>query len=100
MATMTKPTTVRLDEPEKSIALELLSGMGLSLNAYLNMAVHQLANQKKIPFEVLAAPDAPNEETHKAMIAAEAKALGLIPDDAAGFSNPDDLMAFLDSDQA
>ena len=98
MATATKPTTVRLDEPEKSIASKLLSGMGLSLNAYLNMAVHQLANQKKIPFEVLAAPSVPNEETYRAMVSAEAKALGLIPDEAPGFSDPEELMTFLDSE--
>jgi DNA-damage-inducible protein J len=98
MTTMTKATTVRLDEPEKTIAQELLSGMGLNLNAYLNMAVHQLAIQKEIPFKVLAAPNVAKDETYKAMIAAEAKVLGLIPDDARSFTDADTLIDFLESD--
>ena len=95
---MNKPTTVRLDEPEKSIASDLLQDMGLTLNAYLNMAVHQLANQRKIPFEILASPDVPNDETRRAMVMAEAKELGLVADDSPEFSSAKELISFLDED--
>ncbi|MEG0017069.1 MAG: hypothetical protein RR747_10920, partial [Gordonibacter sp.] len=60
------------------------------------MATHQLVNQRRIPFEVVPAMETPNEETRRALVAAEAKELGLIPDDSAYFNDIDELMAFLD----
>ena len=38
----------------------------------------QLILQKKIPFEVLTETDEPTEETRRALVAAEAKELGII----------------------
>lgn len=60
------------------------------------MATHQLVNQRRISFEVVPAMETPNEETRRALVAAEAKELGLIPDDSAYFNDIDELMAFLD----
>jgi len=98
MTSTVKPTTVRLDEPEKTIAQGILSGMGLSLNTYLNMALHQLANQRRIPFDIVAAPVIPNEETRRAMIMAEAKALGIIHDDAQRCLSSEEVMNFLETE--
>ena len=54
MSTATvKPTTVRLEEGLKEQATEFLDSVGLSLNSYLNLAVRQLVNQRKIPFEIV-----------------------------------------------
>lgn len=55
--------------------------------------------KEKIPFEIsTSSNDIPNETTRKAMILAEAKELGLIPDDSPIFSNVDDMMEFLDGE--
>ena len=40
----------------------------------------------------------PNEETRRALVAAEAKELGLISDDAPAFADVDGLMAFLEEE--
>ncbi len=91
-----KPTTIRIDESLKKQATDILDSIGLGLNAYLNLAVRQLVNQRRIPFELAAAPEVPNEETRQAMVAAEAKAMGLIPDDSVSFTDVKEMMAFLD----
>lgn len=67
-------------------------------NNYVVMATHQLVNQRSIPFEIVMAAETPNEETRLALVAAEAKELGLISDDAPAFDNVDELMAFLDEE--
>ena len=97
-ATLTKPTTIRIEEGLKAQALAVLDSIGLSYNAYVTLATKQLVNQRRIPFDLVAAPETPNEETRRALIAAEAKQAGLIPDDAVAFSGADDLMAFLDGE--
>ena len=76
MATAVKPTTVRVDENLKA----------------------QLVNQRRIPFEIVPAGGVPNEETRRALVAAEAKELGLIPDDAPAFDDIDGLVAFLEEE--
>ena len=55
-------------------------------------------NQRKVPFELVPPEPVPNPDTYRAMIAAEAKSLGLIPDDASSFRSPDALEAFLDEE--
>ena len=53
MSTATvKPTTVRIEEGLKEQATEFLDTVGLSLNSYLNLAVRQLVNQRKIPLRL------------------------------------------------
>ena len=99
MSTATvKPTTVRIEEGLKEQATEFLDSVGLSLNSYLNLAVRQLVNQRKIPFEIVGRPEVPNEVTRRAMVIAEAHELGILPDDSSSFDNVDDLMSFLDED--
>ncbi|MFR7671520.1 MAG: hypothetical protein ACLU0O_13305 [Collinsella sp.] len=39
--------------------------VGLSLNSYLNLAVRQLVNQRKIPFEIVGRAEVPNEATRR-----------------------------------
>ena len=55
-------------------------------------------NQRRIPFEIVPAVGIPNEETRRALVAAEAKELGLISDDAPAFADVDGLMAFLEEE--
>ena len=97
-ATAFKHITVRIEDSLKIQATETLDSIGLEFNDCLNLAVRQLVNQRRIPFELKAADEVLNEETHRAMVFAEAKAMGLIPDDAPSFSDPDELMAFLDNE--
>ncbi len=96
--TITKPTTIRIEEGLKAQAVAVLDSIGLSYNAYVTLATKQLVNQRRIPFDLAAMPEIPNEATRRALVAAEAKELGLIPDDAPAFDTADSLMAFLDGE--
>ena len=44
--------TIRYDERVREEVAPLLDSMGLSLNAYLNLALNQLAIQGRVPFEI------------------------------------------------
>lgn len=100
MSTATvKPTTVRIEEGLKEQATEFLDSVGLSLNSYLNLAVRQLVNQRKIPFEIVGRAEVPNEATRRAMVIAEAHELGILPDDSPSFNDADELISFLDEGQ-
>ena len=92
------PTTIRLDDDLKAEMLKDLEPMGISLNSYFNMAGRQLVIQKKIPFEILTEKSEPNLTTRKALITAEAKALGIIHDVTHGFTNFNDLKEYLDAE--
>ena len=94
-STVMKPTTVRFDEGLRAQATDILDSIGLGLNAYLTLALRQLVNQRRIPFELVPAQEEPNEETRRAMVLAEAKELGLIEDDAVSLDSADDAAAFL-----
>ena len=91
-------TTIRMDDNIKAQAGDLLESMGLSINAYVNLALRQLVNQRRIPFEIVASQEAPNDETRRAMVLAEAKALGIVADNDPAFTDIDALMASLDAD--
>lgn len=69
--------------------------MGLSINGYFNLAARQLVIQKRVPFELLAESDEPTATTKKALVAAQAKALGIIPDDSPSFDNIENLKRHL-----
>ena len=92
-----KPTTVRFDEGLKADATDILDSIGLSLNSYLTLALRQLVNQRRVPFDLAPAPEVPNEETRRAMILAEAKEMGLIEDDAATFDSVEDAISYLEA---
>lgn len=96
-ATATKPSTVRFDEGLKAEASSILEGMGLSFNGYLNLSVRQLVNQRRVPFEIVPAREEPNEETRRAMVEAEARELGIIPDDSPSFTDVGELIAYLEA---
>lgn len=91
-------TTLRFEEADKREAVNLLKSMGISFNGYLNMSIKQLINQRRIPFEVIPAATEPTEATRRAMVAAEAKELGLIPDDGVAFGTVDDAISWLDEE--
>lgn len=95
---MVTASTTRFEESDKSEATDLLKSMGLTFNGYLNMAVKQLINQRRIPFEILPAKEEPSEETRRAMIAAEAKEYGLIDDDPPSFTTADEAINWLDGE--
>ncbi len=95
---MTSSTTIRLDDKLKKELQKDLDAAGISMNTYFVMAAKQLVLQKRIPFEVLTAPEIPNETTRKALLLADAKDEGLIPDDSPSLDNVDDLMKSLDED--
>lgn len=98
MATAIKPTTIRLNDDLKAQANEILDSIGLSYNSFVLLATHQLVNQRRIPFEIVSAPEVPNALTHRALIEAEAKELGLLTDDSKSFNDVDELMAYLDEE--
>ncbi len=93
---MTTTTTVRLDSKLKKELTKELKSMGLSINGYFNLAARQLVIQKRVPFELLAESDEPTATTKRALVAAQAKELGIIPDDSPSFSNIKDLKDYLD----
>lgn len=93
----TSATTIRLDDELKEKLTKELNAAGLSINAYFNMAARQLIIQKKIPFEILTETDEPTEETRRALVAAEARKLGIIPDNVPEFDNTKDLKNFLEN---
>ncbi len=88
----TAVTTIRLSDDVKRRSLPMLESLGISLSTYVNMALVQLCRQGKIPFESYVARDVPTEETHRAIVAAQARELGLLPDDAPRFGSADELI--------
>ena len=93
-------TTITLDEDVKRETTEILNSIGMTLSGYFNLAARQLCIKRRVPFEIEAPDPLPSEETRRAMIAAEAKELGLIPDDTPKFTDTDELAAFLDGPKA
>lgn len=99
MSTLTKPTTIRIEDDLKSQAASILDSIGLSFNSYVQLATRQLVNQRRIPFDLVAPAEVPSEATYRALVEAEAKALGLISDNSPSFTCADDMMAFLEGDR-
>ena len=96
MATTTSATTLRIDSEDKNEATDILRSMGISFNGYVSMAVKQLINQRRIPFEILPSDHTPTEETRLAMLHAEAKAAGIIADTDPAYHDVGELMAALE----
>ena len=94
---MMKTTTIRMDEELKRETVSILESLGLSFNTYVAMASRQLVTQRRVPFDIVVAGEEPTEDTRRAMIAAEAKALGLMPDDAPVFRSSDDALDYLEA---
>lgn len=91
------PTTIRLDDDLRKELDVRLERAGISLNTYMTMATKQFVIQNRIPFDVITPEKSePNEVTRRAMVLAEAKELGLIPDDSPVFTDVDKMMNYLD----
>ena len=95
---MMKTSTIRMDENLRREASLKLESLGLNFNTFVVMATTQLVAQNRIPFELAVPQSTPNEVTRRALVEAEAKELGLIPDDSPSFNDVDSLMDFLESD--
>lgn len=95
----TVTTTIRLDKELKDELTRDLDVLGININAYFTMAAKQLVLKKRVPFELSTSGSyIPNETTRRALIIAEAKDLGLIPEDTPSFDNVDDMMEWLDEE--
>ena len=92
-------TTITLDDDVKRETTEILNSLGMTLSGYFNLAARQLCIKRRVPFEIEAPDPLPNELTRKAMIEAEARELGLIPDDTPSFKDADAIMAFLEKEE-
>lgn len=91
------PTTIRLDDNLRKELDTRLEAAGISLNTYFTMAAKQFVIQNRIPFDVITPEkEEPNETTKRAMVLAEAKELGLVPEDSPLFTDVDKMMAYLD----
>lgn len=82
-------STIRLDGELRKAAEKELNDMGLTLTAYLNLAVKQLVIQKEVPFKIKASDDEEitNNTTRRALIKAMAEEEGLIKDEGHNFSD-------------
>ena len=94
---MVKSTTISMDEDLKRGTVETPDSPGLSFNAYATMASRQLFTQRRVPFSTVAPEREPTEETRMAMVAAEAKALGLPPGVASALDGGDDALDYLEA---
>lgn len=93
----TTPVTIALDEQLRQAVTAQLQAVGLTLNEYFVLAAKQLVVQNRIPFVVLTPDeDEPNTVTRRAMVAIEAKELGLIPDDSPVFTDVTTMLTYLD----
>ena len=97
---MTTATTIRMDSSLKDAAVSRLDALGMNFNTFVVMATKQLVAQNRLPFstEVPRGP-VPTDETRRALVEAEARELGLLPDDTPSFTDVDSLMSYLDGEE-
>ena len=87
--------TFAIDEELNRQAADILDSIGMNMNAYVRLSLKQLVNERRVPFDLKAETDIPNELTWRRMIEAEAKELGLLPDDATTYDDPEQAIAAL-----
>lgn len=87
---------IHLDDQLKQALIEKLAIIGLSIDEYVNLAARQLLVQGKVPFEIMTEIDVVNDTTRRALVLAEAKELGIVPDDSPEFSTIEALKVYLD----
>lgn len=92
--------TIRMDDELSAQTTSKLKELGLSFNTYVILAAKQLIIQNRIPFslELPSEKEELSEETRRAIITAEAKELGILPDDSLSFDNASDFLASLDEE--
>lgn len=81
----------RIDSDVRQNAENILNSMGLSLNDGIRMFLHQLINDRAMPFRP-SAGDEPNEELKKRIAASEKK------EDLVRFDSLKDFSKWLDSE--
>lgn len=94
---MAKTMTVRMDDELGARFAHDLDALGLTANAYFVMAAKQLVAQRRVPFDLVVPADVPNEETYVALVLAQAKELGLVPDDSPRCTTAEAAMDWLES---
>jgi DNA-damage-inducible protein J len=84
----------RMSSVLKNDAENILSSLGLNGATAIKMLYAQIVDKKGLPFTptLTASHEIPNVETRRAMVLAEAKELGMIPDDSPRFSSVSELM--------
>ena len=87
--------TIRMNDDLKARVNQTLDAIGMNFNTYVTMASIQLVNQQRLPFDTSVRAAEPNEQTKRAMLEAEAKDHGILPDDAATFNSAQDAITWL-----
>ncbi len=87
--------TIRMNDDLKARVNQTLDAIGMNFNTYVTMASIQLVNQQRLPFDTSVRAAEPNEQTKRAMLEAEAKECGILPDDAATFNSAQDAITWL-----
>ena len=87
--------TIRMNDDLKARVNQTLDAIGMNFNTYVTMASIQLVNQQRLPFDTSVRAAEPNEQTKRAMLEAEAKERGILPDDAAAFNSAQDAITWL-----
>ena len=87
--------TIRMNDDLKARVNQTLDAIGMNFNTYVTMASIQLVNQQRLPFDTSVRAAEPNEPTKRAMLEAEAKDRGILPDDAATCISAHDAITWL-----
>ena len=87
--------TIRMNDDLKARVNQTLDAIGMNFNTYVTMASIQLVNQQRLPFDTSVRAAEPNEQTKRAMLEAEAKERGILPDDAGTFNSAHDAITWL-----
>ncbi|MCI2148200.1 type II toxin-antitoxin system RelB/DinJ family antitoxin [Bifidobacterium crudilactis] len=87
--------TISIEDSLNAEATAVLDSIGLNLSMYVELALRQLVNEGKVPFELKASSRIPTEQTWRRMIEVEAKESGLLSDDAVTFDDPVEAVAEL-----
>lgn len=91
----TTATTLRMDSALKKRVEAKLKATGMTLNGYLILAAQQFDLQGKIPFSIKTPNVTPTPETKKAILQAEAEENGLSEKKTPGFTNNQELIAYM-----
>lgn len=88
--------TIQLNDQLEQALIEKLNVIGMSIDEYVNLVAHQLVSQENELPGSMAVTEAVNDITRRALVTAESKELGIIPDDSPTFSSVEALMVYLD----
>lgn len=89
--------TFNLDDALAKQLKAELNQVGLTLTTFFELTVRQAIIQQRIPFKIKMVEEIPNETTKRAIVAAEAIELGLIPDDSPSFTSAKEAIKYLNN---